>query len=426
MTTFQANVWAETAVAETVHAPLSESTRADVAVIGAGYSGLSAALHLAEAGAQVVVIEAHQPGWGASGRNGGQVIPGFKYDPDELEAMFGSERGERIWRFGAGTADCVFDLIARHRMDVTTRRSGWVQGIHSEKASTRGRQRAAQWQRRGADVAYLDATATAEILGTELYRGSVIDRRGGALQPLSYARELARVASSFGARIFGETIAAGLERGESGWQVRCHNGASIDADHVLVCTNAYSGPLVPGLSHSIIAANSLQVATEPLPDEWRRQIMPRGEVLSDTRKVIRYWRLDDRGRLLMGGRGPYREPHGEADWAHLVADIGAIFPMLAQLRCTHRWAGRVAIHTDFMPRLHEPSPGLLVAIGCQGRGIGLQTALGIELARRALDRAYDPPLPFTSIEPMPLHALKAVGTSALVAWYRVMDRIGLS
>ena len=205
MTTFHENVWAETAVAETIYPPLPESTRADVAVIGAGYCGLSAALHLAEAGAQVVVIEAHQPGWGASGRNGGQVIPGFKYDPDELEAMFGRERGERIWRFGAGTADCVFDLIARHRMEVTTRRAGWVQGIHSEKASIRGRQRAAQWQRRGADVAYLDATATAEILGTALYRGSVIDRRGGALQPLSYARELARVASGFGARIFGET-----------------------------------------------------------------------------------------------------------------------------------------------------------------------------------------------------------------------------
>ena len=309
------NVWAESAVPATFHPPLAESIRTDVAVIGAGYCGLSAALHLAEAGVQAVVVDAHQPGWGASGRNGGQVIPGFKYDPDELEAMFGSERGGRIWRFGAGTADCVFDLIARHRMDVTTRRAGWVQGIHSEKAAVRGRRRAEQWQRRGADVEYLDAAATAEILGTELYRGSVIDRRGGALHPLSYVRELARVAGLCGARIFGETIAARLERRETGWQIHCHNGASVQADRVLICTNAYSDTLVPGLSNSIIAANSLQVATEPLPDEWRARIMPRGEVLSDTRKVIRYWRLDDRGRLLMGGRGPYREPDGEADWA---------------------------------------------------------------------------------------------------------------
>ena len=115
--------------------------------------------------------------------------------------MFGRERGQRIWRFGGGTADFVFDLVAGHRMNVTTTRAGWVQGIHSEKAAVRARQRATQWQRRGADVDYLNATATAEILGTEQYHGSVIDRRGGALQPLSYARELARVASARGARI---------------------------------------------------------------------------------------------------------------------------------------------------------------------------------------------------------------------------------
>src|SRR5262245_59878874 len=113
----QQNVWAETAAPAAHYPQLAEPVGADVAVLGAGYCGLAAALHLAQAGAQVVVIDAHQPGWGASGRNGGQVIPGFKYDPDELEAMFGSERGGRIWRFGAGTADCVFDLIARHRMD---------------------------------------------------------------------------------------------------------------------------------------------------------------------------------------------------------------------------------------------------------------------------------------------------------------------
>ena len=420
------NVWAETAVAETLYPPLADLIRADVAVIGGGYCGLSAALHLAEAGTQVVVIEAHQPGWGASGRNGGQVIPGFKYDPDELETMFGRERGQRIWRFGGGTADFVFDLVAGHRMNVTTTRAGWVQGIHSEKAAVRARQRATQWQRRGADVDYLNAAATAEILGTEQYHGSVIDRRGGALQPLSYARELARVACARGASICAETTVTRMTPIRTGWQVHCQSGASVSASHVLLCTNAYSDALVPELANSIIAANSLQIATEPLPDELRAGIMPRGEVLSDTRKVIRYWRLDDHGRLLMGGRGPYREPDSEADWAHLIKDIATIFPMLAHLRCTHRWAGRVAIHTDFMPHLHEPSPRLLIAIGCQGRGIGLQTALGAELARRALDGTYDPPLLFSPIEPIPFHALKAVGASVLIAWYRLMDRTGLS
>ena len=426
MATLHANVWEETAVAPAAYPPLTESRRADVVVVGAGYLGLATALHLAQAGIHVIVVDAQEPGSGASGRNGGQVIPGFKYDPDELELMFGRERGERIWRFGAGTADVVFDLIARHRMRVPTRRAGWVQGIHSHKAVDKARRRAEQWQRRGVDVSYLDAATTAAIAGTELYLGGIIDRRGGAIQPLSFARELAKVTCEAGANIYAKTAVSRFDRMSDGWRLTCATGAVITARAAILATNAYSKQLVPGLDMSIVAANSLQVATEPLPEELRAYILPNGEVLSDTRKVIRYWRLDGEGRLLMGGRGPYREPNAESDWAHLIADIRALFPDLVKLRLTHRWGGRVAINLNFLPRLHEPSPGLLIAIGCQGRGVGLQTALGPELARRVLDSSYDMPFPITAIEPIPFHALKAVGASAMVGWYRFADRVGLS
>ena len=420
------NVWEETAVAEKTFAALNHSIRADVAVVGGGYCGLSAALHLAQSGASVTVLETHQPGWGASGRNGGQVIPGFKYDPHELEAMFGASRGERIWRFGASTADTVFELIARHQLKVPTTRSGWLQGIHSEKAAIRARRRATQWQNCGANVDYLNAAETTAIAGTGRYVGGVIDRRGGALQPLSFARELARVASAAGAQIFGSTKVEMIAKASDGWTLACGRGASVHAKTVLLCTNGYSGGLVFGLKDSIIAANSLQIATEPLPDELRSRILPHGEVLSDTRKVIRYWRLDDQGRLLLGGRGPYREPEAESDWQHLVRDLKTMFPALAHLRITHRWAGRIAIHPDFMPHLHEPELGLLISIGCQGRGIGLQTATGIELAKRALDRSYEPALLFSPIRAIPFHGLKAIGVSFMVALYGAMDRLRLS
>ena len=420
------NVWEETSAAEKVFAGLDHSIRADVAVIGGGYCGLSAALQLAQSGASVTVLETHQPGWGASGRNGGQVIPGFKYDPDELEAMFGAGRGQQIWRFGASTADMVFELIARHQLKVPTTRAGWLQGIHSEKAGIRARRRAAQWQRRGANVDYLDAAETRAIAGTGGYVGGVIDRRGGALQPLSFARELARLAGAAGANIYGSTQVEKITKASRGWTLTTAKGASVHAKAVLICTNGYSDGLIPGLKNSIIAANSLQIATEPLPDELRSRILPHGEVLSDTRKVIRYWRLDDQGRLLLGGRGPYRKPDEESDWQHLVRDFETMFPALAHLRITHRWAGRVAIHPDFMPHLHEPEPGLLISIGCQGRGIGLQTAMGIELAKRALDRAYEPALLFSPIRAIPFHGLKAIGVSFMVALYGAMDRLRLS
>jgi glycine/D-amino acid oxidase-like deaminating enzyme len=145
MTSRHANLWAETAIAAPPTPPLDRSRKTDALVIGAGYLGLSAALHLAEAGVGVVVLDAEAPGWGASGRNGGQIIPGLKYDPDELEAMLGRERGERLWRFAGGTADLVFDLVARHGLQAEAKRTAWVQGLHSSAAVERAKSRTAQW-----------------------------------------------------------------------------------------------------------------------------------------------------------------------------------------------------------------------------------------------------------------------------------------
>ncbi len=176
---------------------------------------------------------------------------------------------------------------------------------------------------------------------------------------------------------------------------------------------------------SIVAVNSLQIASTPLSPAQRATILPGGEVLSDTRRLISYWRLDAEGRLLMGGRGPYREPRGAGDWAHLVAAVRRLFPVLHDVAFTHRWGGRVAIHRDYLPRLHEPAPGLRVAIGCQGRGIGWQTTMGEELARWTLARGYEPVLPVTPIAAIPFHPLKAAGVAATIATYRALDRLGI-
>lgn len=420
------NVWEETAVPAPALPALDADADAEVLVVGGGYLGLSTALHLAEAGTDVVLLEAEAPGWGASGRNGGQVIPGLKYDPGELEAMFGRETGERIWRFAGATADAVFDLVARHGLDCDARRTAWVQALHAAPALERAARRAEDWRRRGAPVDLLDRDQVARVAGTDLYVGAFVDRRAGAIQPLSYARELARVAVAKGARIHAGQRVVRLERDGGGWRAATAAGRTVRARRVVVATNAYSDALVPGLGHSIVAANSLQIATAPIPPHRRPDLLPGGEVLSDTRRIIRYWRLDRDGRLLLGGRGPYREPGPARDWAHIERDLETLFPALKGVPITHRWGGRVAIHPDYMPRLHRPEPGLTIAIGCQGRGIGLQTAMGIEVAR--LDRRPDatPVLPSTPIRPIPFHGLKAVGVTATIAWYRALDRFGLA
>ncbi|KMO35780.1 NAD(P)/FAD-dependent oxidoreductase [Methylobacterium aquaticum] len=415
-------LWATTAPPAPATQPLAESGRADVVVIGGGFCGLSTALHLAEAGLKPVVLEAREIGFGGSGRNGGQVIPGLKHDPDELVAMFGPERGERLAAFGAGTADAVFDLIAKHRMDVPRIRTGWIQGAHTDEGLALAESRAAQWSRRGAPVRLLDKAETDRLLGTERYRGGWLDRRAGAVQPLAYARGLATAALAAGARIHTDTPVTSLSRQGDIWTVRTAAGPSLTTERVVLCTNGYSGDLWPHLRQTIIAANSFQVATTPLSDNLRRTVLPEGQVCSDTRKLLLYFRLDHTGRLLLGGRGPFREPKGQSDWSHLERIVPKLFPQLAGIGFDHRWCGRVAVTRDYLPHLHAPEPGLLIDIGCQGRGVGLQTRMGQAIAAfLARGDADALPLAPTPITPLPLHGLHRLYASAVVAWYRLQD-----
>ncbi|MDQ6680598.1 MAG: FAD-binding oxidoreductase, partial [Pseudomonadota bacterium] len=197
-------------------------------------------------------------------------------------------------------------------------------------------------------------------------------------------------------------------------------GATVDAGRVVLATNGYTGHLWPGLRRSIIAPNSFQVATEPLPERIARTILPQGHVSSDTRQLLFYFRLDHERRLLMGGRGPFREPTSDADWSHLENVVKTMFPAAADAAIAFRWCGRVALTRDFLPHLHEPAEGLLVDIGCMGRGIGLQTAMGRAMANYLLSgKASALPLPVTGIRGLPLHRLRRIYISAIVAWYRV-------
>lgn len=418
----QPSLWHATAPAAAQTPPLASDARADVCIVGAGYAGLSTALHLAEAGVSVIVLEAREPGWGASGRNGGQVIPGIKYDPSEIVSKFGAEAGAALVSFVGSTADLVFGLIEKHGMDVPYRRAGWIQGAHTPAMVETVKRRAEQWGMRGVAARFLDADDVGRLLGTDRYLGGWLDPRGGGVQPLAYARGLARAAQKAGVAICSQSPVTGLRRDGGNWVVRTAQGASVTAPRVVIATNGYTGDLIPKLRQTVIRPNSFIVATEPLSDNLAGTILPEGQVTSDTRQLLLYFRKDHTNRLLMGGRGPFREPQGAADWAHLERVVGKMYPQAKDLRIDYRWCGRVALTRDFLPHLHEPEPGLLVDIGCMGRGVGLQTAMGKAMAQYLStgDRA-SLPFPVTSITPLPLHALNELYVSAIIAWYRLTD-----
>jgi glycine/D-amino acid oxidase-like deaminating enzyme len=417
------SLWAATAPAAPATPPLEGSISADVVIVGAGYAGVSTALHLAERGVRVVVLEAHEPGWGGSGRNGGQVIPGLKYDPDELEQMFGPERGKRLVDFIGGTADVVFDLIEKHNMNVPHQRKGWIQGAHTEAGLDLVKQRAAQWAKRGVDGAReLNAQDVGQLIGTDKYLGGWVDPRGGAIQPLAYAREMARTALAAGAAIHGNSPVKKLERVNGKWVATTARGARVTADRAVVATGGYSGDLVPQLRTTVIAPNSFQVATVPLSDNIARSILPEWHVTSDTRQLLFYFRRDHTNRFIMGGRGPFREPKGPQDWDHLERITTKLFPQLKDIPIEFRWCGRVTLTRDFLPHLHEPEVGLLVDIGCMGRGVGLQSALGGAMADYiATGNKAALPLPPVAMKSLPFHALHRAYMAAIIAWYRTQD-----
>jgi glycine/D-amino acid oxidase-like deaminating enzyme len=418
------SLWAATAAPAPETTPLLSDVKADVVVIGAGYCGLSTALHLAERGVRVVVLEARDIGFGGSGRNGGQVIPGMKFDPSELFAMFGPEKGQRLVDFAAGTVDSVFNLIDKHRMDVPHVRRGWIQGSHTRAALKMAERRVRDWGAQGVAAQLLDRAETARLLGTDKYLGGWMDPRGGGVQPLSYARGLARAAIAAGVVIYTDSPATQLLQNKGHWQVTTAGGAKVSAERVVMCTNGYTDGLWPQLRKSIINANSFQVATEPLPEAVRRSILPEGHVSSDARNLLLYYRIDHGGRLLMGGRGTFNEPDPAlpGDWRHLENVISKLFPQAAEIPIAYRWCGHVAITRDYLPHLHEPAPGLLIDIGCQGRGVGLQTRMGQALAEYIV--GGDPqalPVALSGIKPFPLYGLRRLYVAAVIGWYRMTD-----
>ena len=419
------SLWSATAPSVVPTPALSESVKVDVAIVGAGYTGLSTALHLAERGVSVCVLEANEPGWGASGRNGGQVNPTLKYDPEQLVRMYGPERAEPLISTVSNSADLVFNLIERHGIDCAPVRKGWMQLSYTDKGVAGLHARADQWARRGVPVQRLDAAAVASRLGSQAFAGGWLDGRAGAIQPLAYARGLVSAALAAGAQVHGHSAVTGLQRQGTGWQLHTAGGAQVTADQVVLATNGYSGNLWPGMAQSILAANSFIVATKPLSGRAADSILPGQETVSTAQRLLLYFRKDNHGRLLMGGRGLFNDPTSPTDFAHLERSLALLFPQLGPLEFEYRWAGRIAITRNFMPHVHEPAPGLTLALGCNGRGIALCTSLGQQLAGRLCDSRAEFVYPVTPLQRLPLHGLQRFYIGAGVAWYSLLDRLNI-
>ena len=417
------SLWAATGAPMAPLPQLSGQGRAEIVVIGAGYTGLSAALHAAAAGRDVAVLEAGRIGEGGSGLNGGQVIAGLKHDPQVLESLYGERIGAQLTACSGSAPELVFELIRRYSIDCDAVRTGWLQLAVGERHLELIERRAAQWRSRGADASVLSDREAAQLTGSRRYCGGWIDRRGGTVQPLAYLRGLARAALKEGARLFVSSAVSSLARRADAWWVQTAQG-SIAARTVIVATDAYTGRAFDALRRTVVAVPSIQVATAPLPPALRAGILPGGQSVSDTQRILRYFRLDASGRFVLGTRGSYADlPAPSATPAHEQA-MRELYPQLSGTALEYRWGGLVAMTRDGLPHLHEPSPGLLAGLGYNGRGVAMASAMGRLLARRALgEPAESLDFPVTPVRPIRLHALSRVGARATIRYLQTRDAL---
>ena len=418
------SLYAETAQPAPETAPLAGDVTTRVVIVGGGFTGLSTALHLAEAGIEVLVIEANEIGWGASGRNGGQVNAGLKWEPDDLEAGFGPDLGTRMVQLGGSAPDLVFDLIARHRIECAPVRGGTIRAAVSKRSERGIRSHQEQWEERGAPVEIADAENMIALTGSLAYSVGAYDRRGGQLNPLGYARGLARAALGAGARIVTRTPVLGLTQAGTGWTVRTAGG-TVTADRVVIATNGYSDDLWPGLRRSIVPAFSAIAATAPLQEDIAAAIMPTRPVLYEMSAAYAYYRVDDQGRFLMGGRSVLRDSATFSDYRGLVSHARRLFPALENALWTHCWNGQTAITWDHLPHVHEPAPGIHIGLGYNGRGVAMATAMGRMLARRVAGGAPEElDLPVTTIDPIFGHVAWPFAVKGRLFWEKFRERMG--
>lgn len=401
-------LWGRTAPAAPGTYSLQGEARADVAIVGGGFTGLSAALHLAESGARVILLEAGEVGFGASGRNVGLVNAGMWTMPDDVVSALGPVYGERILHLlGEGPAK-VFELVRRHGMECEAEPRGTLHCAVGAEGLRELERRARQWQVRGAPVQLLDRRETTKRLRSAAYEGSLLDLRAGTIQPLAYVRGLAAASIQAGAEVYTHSAVTSIERRGEAWRLTAGQG-SVVAPWIVVAVDAYGLGPWPEVVREQVNLPYFNFATAPLSEAQRRAVLPGLEGCWDTKEVLTSFRLDRQGRLVLGSVGALRGPGAGVHRGWARRSLRRLFPNLAGIPFEHAWYGMIGMTTDSMPRIHRFAPQVIGASGYNGRGISPGTVMGKVLADHIAGKLSpdDLPLPLTPARPVPLRSIRA-------------------
>lgn len=415
--------------ASTAHPPmrpcLTGAQRADVAIIGAGFTGLWAALTLARAGRKVIVLDAHRAGFGASGRNGGQVGSGYNTGQAWLEKKLGQTKAHALWDLTEDAKRQLRDFCASHAPEAR-----YTPGVaHGAYTPAEARELYEEAEHLGAHYSYnnietLDRHAMQSLVRTRHYKGGVLDTGAGHVHPLRYALDLAREAEAAGATLYDRSEVTRITPGAPA--VLQTPKGHVTADQVIVAGNGYLPGIAPPVAARVMPINSFICATEPLGDKWQ-EVLARDIAVADSKFVVNYYRMSEDRRLLFGGRENYGIGFPSDISTALVARMTSLFPQLKGTRIDHVWGGSLAITMTRLPCLIAAAPNILSGSGFSGHGVALSGMAGRIMAEATMGQAdrFDlmsnlptPRFPGGSAARAPLLALA-------MTWYSLRDRLGI-
>ena len=383
----QKNLWHESSKENIGFEPLKDSVVSDLAIIGGGYTGCSAALATAKKGLSVALID-QKIGYGGSGRNVGLVNAGLWLHPKKVEKILGLEAGVKLNNALANAPDLVFGLINENEINCSANRSGTLHCAHSQKGLVDIELRFKQLSERGAELELLDRNETQQRTGSSSFFSSLLNKKAGTINPLDYCQGLARAAHSQGASIYESTLATKVQSSNNHWMVETSQG-SIKAKMLLIATNAYQQPITGIKSSEYTSVQYFQVATEPLPEEISKMILPNGEGCWDTASVMSSFRLDESNRFIIGGVGNLDHIASKIHTKWAKRKMESLFPMLKNIPIKYSWHGRIAMTNSHIPKIVKLGDNAYSIYGYSGRGIGPGTYFGKAVAECLLNNDED-------------------------------------
>jgi len=420
------SVWLTSARAARVFPPLASDLQIEVAIIGGGFTGLAAAYHLTRSGVSCAVLEAHDIGWGASGRNGGMAVLRYKTPWATLAHRHGENAARRLHQLLLDAVDTLESTVEELRIDCSFSRPGHITAANSRSALAM-LEADMHWLAAMGDRTprMLGPEEAAALAGTRCYMGGYLDPRAGGLHPLNYARGLADGLAGRGVRVFSGTAATAIREDARSVNVATEGG-TVRAQQLLICSNAYTElfPLGTDLHRRVVPVSTSVITTAPLPDALLRALLPQGHLVSDTRHLLNYFRIAPGNRLLFGGRGSLTGRESPEVYHGLERRLFETFPALEGVAVDHRWSGKVAVTLDDFPHIGRLSPRIAYAMGYGGRGVALTNLLGKMLATLARGMDVDAgPMSSGPFAPIPLHALRIPAMKAVAGYYRLLDAL---